>query len=199
METKSDYFNLQTELFKMYSRKKKIVIFLVISSVIGIAAIVFGILNNLAIISENKLEIINTVVAGLFIAFSVFLVLTLSNIALVNMNQSDYEEKMVQGGVEYLSRNQISPKRIEIIARRAEIGNNALSSRTILPVLAIPFLITFFSGELSPGNQLLIAAVIIVIGMSFIVELDRANMDVLIRQICVSYIPPKTRKKKKKD
>jgi hypothetical protein len=189
MKTKSDYYNLQTELYEIYSRKRYLLIFLVASIAVGIIVAIFG--------TQNNLPVINKIITGLFVAFSVFLILAISNVALVNMNQSDYEEKIVQGGIQYLSENRLSPKRIEIIGKRAEIGSNALSSRTILPVLTIPFLITFFSGKISSGTQLFIVGVIITIGMSFIVELDRANMDVLIRQICVSYIPSKIKEKKK--
>jgi len=105
---------------------------------------------------------------------------------------------MVKGGLEYLSKTRLSSKRLEIIGKRAEIGGNAFSSRTILPIAAIPFLLTYFSGKLSSEAQLFVAIAIILIGISFILELDRANMDVLIRQIYVSYIPVKREKKANK-
>ncbi len=189
-EEKSDYYDLQTELYRIYQRRRNFWIFLLISVVFGILAIAYGI--------SSKLSVVNIIITTLFITFIVFFILTLLNLVLINMNQSDYEERIVKRGIEYLSKKRLSQKRIEIIGKRAEIGNNALSSRTILPVLAIPFLITYFSGKISSGTQLFIAIVIILIGTSFILELDRANMDVLIRQICVSYIPAKREKKTNK-
>ncbi len=127
-----------------------------------------------------------------------------SHLAWININQSGFEEMLVKEGVEYLSKKNLSQKRMGIIVKRAEIGSNAFSSRTILPLLIIPFLFTYFSGkissetqEISSETQLVIVIMIMLIGMSFILELDRANMDVLIRQICVSYIPPKREKKAK--
>lgn len=186
-QEKSDYYNLQNELYRMYNRRRNIRIFLLVSIFCGVLSIIYGI--------QNSLPIINVAIATLFIVFIVFFILALANLVWVNMNQSDVEEKMVKNGVEYLHKNRLSQKRIEIIEKRAEIGNGAFSSRTILPLSAIPFLITFFSGKISSETQLFIAIVIMLIGASFLLELDRANMDILIRQICVSYTPKKREKK----
>lgn len=171
----------------MYNRKRNIRIFLFVSIGFGILTIVYGVQNNLSIIGIS--------ITALFTTFIIFFILALSNLVWVNMSQSDYEERMVRGGIEYLSKMRLSPKRIEIIGKRAEIGSNAFSSRTILPISAIPFLITYFSGKISSETQLFIAIVIMLIGMSFLLELDKANMDVLIRQIYVSYVPSKREKK----
>ena len=186
-QEKSDYYNLQNELYRMYNRKRNIWIFLLVSIFCGVLSVVYGF--------QNSLSVINIIIATLFIVFIVFFILALANLVWVNMNQSDVEEKMVKNGVEYLHKNRLSQKRIEIIGKRAEIGSGAFSSRTILPISAIPFLITFFSGKISSETQLFIAIVIMLIGASFLLELDRANMDILIRQICVSYIPSKRSKK----
>jgi hypothetical protein len=190
-EEKSDYYDLQKELYRIYQRRRNFWIFLFISIIFGAAIIYFGI--------HDHLSIVSIIIATLFMMFIAFFMLTLLIIAWINMNQSDYEERIVKTGVEYLSQKHLSKKRIDVIGKRAEIGSNALSSRTILPLLAIPFLITYFSGKISSETQLLIAIVIIAIGMSFILELDRANMDVLIRQIYVSYVPVKREKKKKQE
>lgn len=185
-QQKSDYYNLQTELYRIYNRKRDILIFLFVSIAFGLIAIVYGVQHNLSIISTS--------LTALFTAFIAFFILALSNLVWVNMRQSDYEEKMVRGGIEYLSKMRLTLKRIEVIGKRAEIGSNAFSSRTILPILAIPFLITYFSGKISSETQLVIALAIMLIGMSFLLELDRANMDFLIRQIYVSYVPSKREK-----
>jgi hypothetical protein len=186
-QEKSDYYNLQTELYRIYNRKRYLLIFLIVGIILGIISFVYGV--------NNNLPIINTIITALFIAFIAFFILILSNLAWINMNQSDHEERMVKGGIEYLSKKPLSKKRMEVIGKRAEIGSNAFSSRTILPLAAIPFLLTYFSGKISSETQFFIAIVIILIGMSFILELDRANMDILIRQIYVSYIPAKREKK----
>ncbi len=189
-QEKSDYYNLQSELYRIYHRKKKAVIFLSVSIIFTILAIIIG--------HQNNLPIINTIITALFIGFITFCIFMLLHLVWVNMNQSDYEERMVKAGIEYLSEKRLSKKRIETIRTRAEIGINALSSRTFLPVAAIPFLITYFSGKISSEAQLFIAVILILIGTSFIIELDKANMDILIRQIYVSHVPEKKEKKKNK-
>jgi uncharacterized membrane protein len=186
-QEQSDYYDLQTELYRVYGRKGRFRLYLFGSVISGLLPIIFGI--------RDKTPIVTIVIGTLLIMFMAFFGFALSNLFWTNMNQSDYEERIVKRGVEYLSERRLSKKRIEIIGKRAEIGSGALSSRTILPLTAIPFLITYFSGKISPEAQLFVVLMLILIGLSFILELDRANMDVLIRQVYVSYIPP-TREKK---
>ncbi|HCR71595.1 MAG TPA: hypothetical protein DIW23_09140 [Anaerolineae bacterium] len=189
-EKNSDYYNLQTELYRMYNRKRNIKLFLLFSFCCGVLSAIYGI--------YIELLILNVFIISLFITFIVFFIITLLSLIWVNINQSDYEEKMVKRGIGYLSKKRFSQKRIGIIGNRAEIGSNALSSRTILPISVIPLLITYFSGKVSFEAQLFIAIVIMFISFSFVLELDRANMDIIIRQICVSYVPPQGETQKKK-
>lgn len=189
-QEKSDYYDLQKELYRLYNRRRNFGIALLIGTIFGILTIFWGIRDHLAIVTLS--------IATLFVIFMVFFSLTMLHLFWINMNQSDYEEKMVKRGVEYLSKRRLSKERIEIIGKRAEIGSNALSSRAILPLTTIPLLITYFSGKISPETQLFIAIALISIGVSFILELDKANMDVLIRQIYVSYIPSRREKENNK-
>src|SRR5690349_17760823 len=109
-DEKSDYHSLRKELYRLYHRKLILTIIIVISCVLGGLAAYNG--------AHKQPLTINMIIATLFIIFLTFFILMLIYLFWVNMNSSEHEEKMVKGGLEYLSQKRLSKKRIDIIGKR---------------------------------------------------------------------------------
>jgi Na+/proline symporter len=176
----SFYYLLQKVLIKEYNRKRS----LYFSPFTGV---IFGILGFIAAraLGQTIDELINTVFS---LAIIGILLPVLILIGWQNMTQTDYEEKFISKiGKEFINNNKLLKKDIELIEKRAEIGSTAVSGRTIIGVIAVSFLITLFGKGLSPTVELLFMMFILFIAFLYLLEIDRANLDVIIKQLCETY------------
>jgi hypothetical protein len=176
----SFYYLLQKTLIKEYRRKRA----LLLSPVFGILLGISGYFAALALKYSTE-EIINAVLGMLFIGL---LLPLLFIIGWQNMTQTDYEERFISKvGKEFIKKNKLVKKDVELIEKRAEIGSVSLSGRTIIGVIVVTFLITIFGKGLSASLELLFIMIILLIAFLYLLEVDRTNLDVIIKQLCITY------------
>jgi Na+/proline symporter len=175
----SKYSLLRKELRNQYNRKRVIIISL-------ICAILFGIMGLFAIKVIPQPQEDQVIVILLFVALGLF-VPPIVLIGWQNMTQSDYEEQLINNGIFYMKKNKWKKIDMDVIEKRAEIGSSAVTGRTVLVLLVPSFLIASFGKGVPASLELIMTILIILFSFLYLVELDRANLDIIIRQLCVTY------------
>ena len=116
-------------------------------------------------------------------------IVLLAILVLDSLGLTERESKLVAIGLTFLERGQYANYIIETIDSRAEIGSAAGQIRTLFPILTLPIVISLVGLQLNiltiDGTLGIMILVILVI--AFFKELDRANIDVVIRHVIAEY------------
>jgi hypothetical protein len=175
----SYYRRLQLELQKEYKRRPIIIISILLAFAFGLFGFVFTQKTN-----QNPDDTI--IIIMLFTALGLIIPI-IGIIGYQNLSQSEYEERLINIGKEFIRRNELSNSDVDIIEKRAEIGSAAVTGRTIIGIIVVSFLVALFSEKIPLTIDLLLATLVLFVSFFYLIELDRGNLDVIIRQICITY------------
>jgi hypothetical protein len=139
-------------------------------------------------LNARGFSLTETVAALLWGLLGAVLVL-IAVLALQLLNSSEAEQQLVERALLALSQHRYPDAVIDAINARAEVGASAGQVRTLLPLLIIPLAAPLFS--LLPALDLTSSALaLLVIALpvsAFLVEIDRATTDGIIRHAIAEY------------
>jgi hypothetical protein len=174
------YNKLSGKMIEKYFRTIPTILSLIIGLLLGVSKLITGIYNNKPIL-ENISSSIATFILLFFLLISLY-------IGLQNIFQSGYEEELLDAGINFLVEGNYSEEVLQIIEKRAEIGITAGETRTLVPILfftiTVPVIVIL---KLPIDNFIYLFTVCSTVLILFLLEVDRSNLDAIIKQVCFIY------------
>jgi hypothetical protein len=176
----SPYSQIKEKLIERYLRKWTTLFSIIAGLVAGSYKIIEGVL-----LKRSIIDILFSTLISLFLY--IFLLLIVS-IGMQNIIQSWFEETFLHVGLEFLREKQFTIEQLQMIEKRSEIGSNASSGRTIIPIVLFTAFIPIIAISRLPqelyGNLLFVSVSIF---LFFLIEVDKSNLDSIIQQVAIIY------------
>lgn len=178
------YDHMRDAILKGYNRRR----WLIIAGLVSTFSAGLGLL--LSIVKPSST---GSLVTSIFYGFFGFSCTILVMLMTDNMMHTDMENKLIPLGIEFLRGESFHHCIVEAIEKRAEVGNSAVSTRTLIPILILPItlpvVIPLVLMQTSIPLEIIFVtgAVLFFLAFSFVREIDRANIDAIIKQACIEY------------